>query len=224
MWRGKPGYFSVNCRFSTSTQDQFAIKDLGVACAQKNRMLFVHCTSLLLSQQQFPIEWSWRFTWRRNPHLDPITKTCANAGSAISILHKGHKLLNVVTQELETSFSSFPTILVCVIHHFILLRLQKEFDYKTARGPGRVHLKVIIFPPKFLRSCSGRASQWNLSWERSKQANVDCLWQQWQQQQWNNAKLPTQLFPKSLIPVPCGQFARDTGCSRVPWMGMVMDE
>ena len=42
VWRGKPAYFSVNCRFSTSTQDQFAIKDLGVACAQKNRMLFVY--------------------------------------------------------------------------------------------------------------------------------------------------------------------------------------
>ena len=151
VWRGNPGYFSVNCRFSTSTQDQFAIKDLGVACAQKNRILFVyvlvHCTSLLLSQQQFPIEWSWRFTWRRNPHLDPITKTCANAGSAISILHKGHKLLNVVTQELETSFSSFPTILVCVIHHFILLRLQKEFDYNSPK-PRPCAFESDHFPAK----------------------------------------------------------------------------
>ena len=50
-----------------------------------------------------------RFGRRRNSRLDSITMICANAESTSSILHKGHKLLNIVTRKLNKS-------LLCTVH------------------------------------------------------------------------------------------------------------
>ena len=74
----------------------------------KSTSMFLTCLARLGTMQSMIAE-EKRFGRRRNSRLDSITMICANAESTSSILHRGHKLLNIVTRKLNKS-------LLCTVH------------------------------------------------------------------------------------------------------------